>query len=246
MDTVRNAGFSLSPQQTPPPSSPLPRTSLSERFAVLLHAFWGLKQPIGAVALLALGYFSAQLMNARPKAAPDASTAEPVVARVRSVVPDTSGNVQITLDEIRERVVSGRMEDGNIRQLLLAAARDENNAGLRVESVDILKDHAASAEVRAALLNAVAHDANPGVRLRALEGLKSFSSDAAVRKTLAQLLLRDENPGMRIQAIDMLTSHRDESVVGVLQNVVGKEDNSYVRWRCEKALRDMNASVGTF
>jgi HEAT repeat protein len=138
------------------------------------------------------------------------------------------------------------MEDGNIRQLLLAAARDENDPGLRVESVGILKDHAASTEVRAALLNAVAHDANPGVRIKALEGLKSFAADAEVRKTLAQLLLKDENPGLRIQAIDMLTSNHDESMVGVLQNVVGKEDNSYVRWRCEKALKEMNASVGTF
>ena len=112
--------------------------------------------------------------------------------------------------------------------------------------MEILKDHAGSAEVRAALLNSVAHDANPGVRMKALEGLKSFAADAEVRKMLAQILQNDDNPGVRIQAIDMLTSNHDASVVGVLQNMVGKEDNSYVKWRCEKALKDMNASVGTF
>ena len=69
---------------------------------------------------------------------------------------------------------------------------------------------------------------------------------AEVRKMLSQILQNDDNPGVRIQAIDMLTSNHDASVVGVLQNMVGKEDNSYVRWRCEKALKDMNASVGTF
>ena len=63
---------------------------------------------------------------------------------------------------------------------------------------------------------------------------------------MAQVLMKDENPAVRMQAIDLLTVNRDDSVVGVLQNVVGKEDNSYVRWRCEKALKDMNASVGTF
>ena len=67
-----------------------------------------------------------------------------------------------------------------------------------------------------------------------------------MRKVLAQVLLSDDNPAVRIQAIDMLTASRDESVIGVLQNVVDKEDNSYVRWRCEKVLKDMNASVGTF
>ncbi len=82
--------------------------------------------------------------------------------------------------------------------------------------------------------------------MKALEGLKSFAGDSEVRKILAQILQMDDNPGVRIQAIDMLTSHRDASMVGVLQNMVGREDNSYVRWRCEKALKEMNASVGTF
>ena len=117
---------------------------------------------------------------------------------------------------------------------------------MRVESVGILKDHAASADIRAALLNSAAHDANPGVRLKALEGLKAFAADGEVRKTLAQILLKDDNPGVRIQAIDMLTSNHDAAMVGVLQNMVGREDNSYVRWGCEKALTEMNASVGTF
>ena len=37
-----------------------------------------------------------------------------------------------------------------------------------------------------------------------------------------------------------------DQIVGVLQNVVQKDNNSYVRLKCEKALKEMNASVGTF
>ena len=48
------------------------------------------------------------------------------------------------------------------------------------------------------------------------------------------------------EVIDLLVEHRDVSMVGVLQNVVQKDDNSYVRLKCEKALKEMNASVGTF
>jgi HEAT repeats/Putative zinc-finger len=228
--------------------APEPRLSIGERVSALLSALWSLRQPIGAVALLAIGYFSAPYIRPAVKSAvaDGTATADPVVARVRSVQPDASGRVQISLDEVRKRVISGRLDDGNIQRLLLAASRDENNPGLRVESVDILKDHAASAEVRASLLNSVAHDPNAGVRLKALEGLKGLSAEAEVRKVLAQVLLKDDNPAVRIQAIDMLTASRDDSMVGVLQNLVGREDNSYVRWRCEKALKDMNASVGTF
>ena len=225
-----------------------PRVSLGERFSALLSAFWALRQPIGAAALLAIGYFSAGIVNParKPALADGTSSGDAVIARVSSVQPDASGHVQISLDEVRKRVISGRLDDGNIQRLLLAASRDENNAALRVESVDILKDHAASAEVRASLLNSVAHDPNAGVRLKALEGLKNLSADGDVRKVLTQVLLKDENPAVRMQAIDMLTASRDDSMIGVLQNVVGKEDNSYVRWRCEKALKDMNASIGTF
>jgi hypothetical protein len=67
-----------------------------------------------------------------------------------------------------------------------------------------------------------------------------------VRRTLADVLLKDDNPGVRVQAIDLLTTHHDDSIVGILQDVVQKEDNSYVRARCRSLLVQMNASVGTY
>jgi hypothetical protein len=164
---------------------------------------------------------------------------------VRSVEPDSSGRVQIAFDETRRRVVSGPTGDRDIQRLLLAAAREDNPA-VRVESVDLLKSRADSGEVRDALLNAVAHDSNAGVRLKALDGLKPLAGDPQVRKTLAQVLLADDNPAVRMQVVDLLVSQRDDSMVGVLQNLVQKEDNNYVRLKCEKALKDMNASIGTF
>jgi HEAT repeat protein len=115
-----------------------------------------------------------------------------------------------------------------------------------VESVDLLKSRADSGEVRDALLNAIAHDPNAGVRLKALEGLKALAGDAGVRKTLSEALLSDESPAVRMQVVDLLVQQRDDSMVGVLQDLVQKEDNSYVRLKCEKALKDMNASIGTF
>ena len=100
--------------------------------------------------------------------------------------------------------------------------------------------------MRSALLNALAHDPNAGVRLKALEGLRPLAGDAAVRRTLAAVLLTDDSPAVRIQVVDLLVAQRDESTIGVLQGLVQKDDNSFVRLKCEKALKDMNASVGTF
>jgi hypothetical protein len=210
-----------------------------EALAATLLGFKHYRTPVGAVALVAVGFFAARFTGA------SVSPAGEVFSTVRSVQPDSAGRVQIAFDETRRRVISGPTGDRDIQRLLLAAAREDNPA-VRVESVDLLKSRADSGEVRDALLNAVAHDSNAGVRLKALDGLKPLADDAQVRTTLAQVLLADDNPAVRMQVVDLLVSHRDDSMVGVLQNLVQKEDNNYVRLKCEKALKDMNASIGTF
>ena len=207
------------------------------------------RQPLGATALIAVGFLAARFVGVVPHpggiSQAGLAPADDVFSTVRSVQPDNAGRVQIAFDETRRKVVSGNMADENIRRLLLAAAH-EQNAAVRVESVDLLKGQCAAAEVRDALLNAVAHDSNDGVRLKALEGLKPYAADPTVSKTLAQVLLADHNDAVRMQVVDLLVARRDDSTVGVLQNVVQREENSYVRLKCEKALKDMNASIGTF
>jgi hypothetical protein len=215
-----------------------------EALAATLAGFHRYRTPVGAVALVALGFFAARFTGAGLPAS-SLSPAGEVFSTVRSVQPDSSGRVRIALDETRRRVVSGATGDPGIQRLLLAAAREDNPA-VRVESVGLLTSRGDSEEVRDALLNAVAHDSNAGVRLKALDGLKPLAGDPQVRKTLAQVLLADDNPAVRMQVVDLLVSHRDDSMVGVLQNLVQKEDNNYVRLKCEKALKDMNASIGTF
>jgi hypothetical protein len=212
-----------------------------EAFRSMWHPGIRFGQPVGAVALLAMGFFAARFTGSFSPV-----TSEGIVSSIRSVQPDNTGRVQISLDETRRRVISGRLEDQNIRRLLLAAAREQDNPGVRVESVQLLKDQCSYAETRGVLLEAVLRDPNPGVRLKALEGLKSFSTDPEVRRSLAQVLLKDQNAGVRIQVIDLLIAHQDAATAGVLQTLIGKEDNNYVRMRCQNALRDMNASVGTF
>ncbi len=208
-------------------------------------------QPVGALALVALGFFCARFTGAWSQAAPGAVSvsglagAGDIFATVRSVHPDSSGQVQIAFDETRRRVVSGPMDDSAIQKLLLAAAH-EDNASVRVESMDVLKSRSGSSEVRDALLNAAAHDPNDGVRLKALEGLKPLAGDPEVRKTLAQVLQNDANPAVRMQVVDLLTANRDDSVVGIMQRIIQREDNDTVRLKLEKALKEMNASLGTF
>jgi hypothetical protein len=219
--------------------------------AVSLSGLGKLRQPIGALALVAVGFFAARLVSTAPPPSTGGlltsvtSPTDDVYSTVRSVQPDNAGGVAIALDETRRKVVKGNMNDGTIQRLLLAAAHEDNPA-VRVESVDLLRSQSGSTEVRDALLNVVSQDANPGVRLKALEGLKPLAADSEVRKTLGRVLLSDDNVAVRMLVIDLLVAHRDDNMVGMMQGLVQKENNNSVRLKLEKALRDMNASPGRF
>ena len=215
-----------------------------------------LRQPVGAMALIAIGFFAARLVNRFPQFVPGASTpganvasilspTDEVYSTVRSVQPDSAGGVVISFDETHRRVMKGSMDDTNIQRLLLAAAHEDNPA-VRVESVDLLKNQCRSGEVRDTMLNALMQDPNPAIRLKAMEGLKSLAADAEVRRVLGHVLRADDNSAVRMQAIDLLSAHRDDNLVGLMQALVQREPNDSVRRRMEKALKEMNASIGTF
>lgn len=201
-------------------------------------------QPTAAAALLAVSFLGGRMSQVPVAEAPTmAPPASPVALRIRNVATDPSGNgIQISLDETRQRVVQGSMEDPSIRELLMVAARDPNDPGIRAESVDMLCSRSQEAAVRDALLHSVEHDTNEAVRLRALAGLKNYASDVQTRQVLSKILLSDSNPGIRSQAIDVLTQEPSAELVGTLQQLLRNEDNDYVRLRTHRVLQEMKAS----
>ena len=204
-------------------------------------------KPVSALTLIAIGFFGARLVPTTSVGLPMAlSDVSPVASRVRFVEPQEAGQVQIILEETRQRVLSGGVEDDGIRTLLLRAARESSDPGVRVETMDLLKAQPQSEDVRKALLHALQKDGNAGVRLKALEALRPSAADPETRYALTQVVLKDENPGVRTQAIDLLTLKHEPSLVGVLQEILTRENNTYVRMKCQRALSDMNASVETF
>jgi anti-sigma factor RsiW len=216
-----------------------------EGFTIHFHFAPGIAQVAGAAAMLALGFATARVApNSFLGNWHSAGMVEPETSRVRYVEPVSPGRVQIVLDETRQRVLSGSVDDAAIQRLLLTAAKDPSDAGLRVESVDLLKNNSQSSEIRKALVYSLEHDPNAGVRLKALDGLKQFAEDPDTRKALTQVLLKDDNPGVRTQVIDLLVEQRHtDAMVGVLQELMEKEDNNGIRLRCQKILQDMNASA---
>jgi Putative zinc-finger/HEAT repeats len=223
--------------------------------AGLRHTAW--LKPAGALTLIALGFGVARLVpqGAFGSGGPfEMGVMEPA-SRVRYVEPASDGKVQIVLDETRQRIVSGGLNDQNIRVLLLAAAKDPSDPGLRAETVEILNSSAQSSDVRDALVFALLHDQNAGVRLKVMQGLTPFAQQPEVRAAMTQVLLTDSNPGLRTQAIDLLTKglnqdspsmSYDRQVIGAMQELMQRENNAYVRQRCKAALEAVKASTETY
>jgi hypothetical protein len=209
---------------------------------------WGLDwKAAGALGLLAIGFLGGRVLpSGSLRGVGLLGQPEPSVTRVRYVQPADDGRVQIVVEEVRQRVLSGNVDDGRIRSLLVAASREANDPGVRVETMSLLKSQTESIEVRRALLAALRNDTNPGVRLKALEALRETQPDSDTRRVLTEVLLTDDNPGIRTQAIDLLTQRRERSMVGVCQELMDRESNDYVRSKCQRALLDMKASVETF
>jgi len=206
--------------------------------------------PVGAMALVALGFVAARYTPEKFGGV-RAALAAPLFSSVRSVEPNASGQVQIAVDETRRHVVSGTFQDPQIQELLVSGVTDGSNPNVRLQSIRILHDNASgssadSEQVRQALLGALQHDPSPAVRLKALDGLKQFAGDLSVRTALANVLQKDDDANVRVQAIDLLSAHHDDSIVGVLQNVLQKEDNPYVHAQIIQLLEQLRASVGTY
>ncbi len=171
--------------------APLPaaKSGWWDRFvdALTLRPVIGVLRPVGALTLIALGFGAARML-------PDLGSGmglrsmglgELGAAHVRHVEPAANGTVQIVFDETRQRIVSGQLDDQKIRALLLSAAKDPSNPGLRGDTVNLLVGRAESAEVRDALILAL-RDTNSGVRMKALDGLKPYVNDAEVRTAVTR------------------------------------------------------------
>jgi anti-sigma factor RsiW len=199
--------------------------------------------PALSAALLIVGFAAGigtmySILGNRASGSPQIAEATPSVptqasiSGIRSVVQEPgSDKVSIKYDATTTQQAEGSLNDQRIQQLLLFAARNNYNSGVRMDSVDLLTQKPDDSRVREALLYALRYDSNPGVRLKALEGLSSYvKDDVRVRDTLLEALMNDSNAGVRTRALQLLEPVRaDSSVRAVLQRLAQDDKNVYIR-----------------
>ena len=199
------------------------------RFAPALTAaifIIGFAGGIGATYKMGKGRGTEELIS---KPAPAALSS---VSGVSSIAQQPgSDQVTIKYDTIVPQQHTGSFNDPEVQQLLLYAARNNFNAGVRMDSVNLLTQQPNNQHVREALLYALRYDSNTGVRLKALNGLGPYvKDDVQVRDAVLEALMSDTNPGVRVEALRLLDPVRaDSSVRIVLQRLAQKDENRYIR-----------------
>jgi len=170
------------------------------------------------------------------------SPSESSISGIRSISQQPgSKQVSIQYDTVSTQQTQGSLNDERIQQLLLYAARNNYNSGVRMDSVDLLTQQPSDPHVREALMYALRYDSNPGVRLKALDGLGPFvKDDLRVRDAVLEGLMSDSNPGVRTEALRLIEPVRaDSSVRIVLQKLAASDHNVYIKSQARTLLAQM-------
>src|SRR5208337_4099293 len=164
------------------------------------------------------------------------------ITGIRSVTQEPGSNqVSIKYDTVLTQEAQGSLNDQRIQQLLLFAARNNYNSGVRMDSVDVLTQTPDDSRVREALMYALQNDSNAGVRLKALDGLSGFvRQDPRVRDGVLRALIGDTNSGVRMQALRLVEPMKtDSNVRSVLTRLSQTDQNVSIRSQARTMLAQM-------
>src|SRR2546425_6711224 len=167
---------------------------------------------------------------------------ESSITGIQSISQEPGSNqINIKYNTVPTQEAQGSLNDQRIQQLLLFAARNNYNSGVRMDSVDLLTQRPNEIHVREVLLYALRYDSNPGVRLKALEGLGSYvRDDVRVRDAVLEALMNDSNPGLRTEALHLLEPVRaDGSVRAVLESLARNDQNQYIRSKARTLMAQL-------
>jgi hypothetical protein len=206
--------------------------------------------PALASAILILGFAggvgTAYRVLVRPTPGPAATAAQPPaeasITGIRSITQEPGSNqINIKYDTVATEETHGSLNDQRIQQLLLFAARNNYNSGVRMDSVELLTQKPSDPQIREELIYALQNDSNPGVRLKSLDALGKFvKDDVKVRDAMLEALVNDSNPGVRTEALRMLEPVKaDGSVRGVLMTLAAKDQNQYIRSQARTQLAQL-------
>ncbi len=169
------------------------------------------------------------------------------ITNVRFINSEPSnGEIEFAFDAVKPVRMKGNINDAQIQRVLTHAILNEQNAGVRLASINAVASRmdAPDREIKHALITAMQSDQNPGVRSEALNALRTFPMDGEIKGAFLFVLKHDDNPGIRIAAINYLDSVKtgaqqpDQDFLNVLREKMMSDNNNYIRLRAKSVIEE--------
>jgi hypothetical protein len=167
---------------------------------------------------------------------------------------EKTGAVDFSFDAMTPVHVRGNMNDERVQKILARALVSEQNAGMRLRTVNLLGNYeetkeqrpaALNDEVKRALITALQYDQNLGVRKQVLDVLSQYLPDSSVTRAFLSVLANEKNTGLKIAAINSLDlskyrhSPMNKDLLSVFRQKAESDENNYVRIRASAALQEV-------
>jgi hypothetical protein len=176
-------------------------------------------------------------------------------ANVAWVTPSGSRTptVQVQLMSQTPTSIVGPPEDTDVQRALsfLLSNGQRFDAGVRMDTLDVLRTRCADPDVRRLICSAVRTDGNPAVRIKAIDSLQGFEQDPTVRQTLIEALENDGSSGVRVEAMNLLVNAlrqdgdsgpADPRILAVLRDRLRNDPNNYIRLQSAAILRQLRSN----
>src|SRR5882757_9930361 len=182
------------------------------------------------------GNFGGQAMNVKAAALTNEDLSRMAVAGVNfPTAADSAGTVQLQVRTEQPIVLSGSVDDVDVRRVLtyVVTNGERFDPGVRLDCLDVLKTRTGEKDVRHALLAAARKDQNAAVRVEAVNLLvRSLEGEGAAE-------LADPGDAPEIAGAQIPTDPSVNRVIRALEGLQHRDPNRYVRLRSAAALRQI-------
>jgi hypothetical protein len=159
--------------------------------------------------------------------------------------------VQVKYNSLVPQTMQGSLNDPQIRQLIMLAAKMPANPEVNKDAVSLLANQCransgcsddganGTGTYQGTLLASLHYNKDPQVRLNALQGLQPYVAQSeSVRNGVLDALMNDQSPDVRSAAISMLEPvQADSSVRRVLRSVSAQDSSAAIRNASYQALQ---------
>ena len=188
-----------------------------------------------------------QLLTASGSVAAANSNINPYLIGVeRLKFNQKDGTVEIQYNTVNDIKLVGNPETPAIKQLLLYAMQNEQNANIRLHAVKAVNAAAQTnrnldIDYIHSLEQVLQREENAGIKLMALDVLKALPLRENIKNILVRVLLYDPDTPARIQAFKTLTEARvTEQDIDTYLHPAVKDSNTYISYRSAKLLEQLN------